>query len=336
MLDSSIDISPVDRQLQTVSNAVIPQNSNNRPNRKKRREYHTDLKGQLIGCELIKGSKNLDAVKHAGYNTNSRHTAHRIIRYTHAREWASSFLENRAGRMLEGLEILGSKTESLSKNIDTALETRDLNKVKALTALAKITVSTTQDLLDRAGISKITKHFSVKKNISELEDVHDVEKRILELESKLGMKVNDTAVTHAQGTGDTQADEVRVQQGGDMLVRRDEGNVVDKACTSSIEVYTSKQALVQEQASDMLAEVGDRAELIERGDGPTIVGAMQPEIICKNSNSDLLVPPINFVEVETEKISEEKVGSWEGNVTGDEEWAISQRSKFGLGTAQGE
>ena len=178
---------------------------------------YTLIKGKLIAQNMLKGMKPLQAVQQVGYNTNDRETAARIAQYTGAREYLNEFVNKRADKMLGNLERVAQGAESVALAISESIDGRDLKKVQALNAVLKTQVQVSQDLLDRAGISKISKHMTVKKNIDNDTD-EALDKRIADLEALL----QDRPVTSIQPRSDTQSDKVGMDEGVDIGIKGSE------------------------------------------------------------------------------------------------------------------
>lgn len=177
-----------DLSLSTSNIENKPKGKPGRPKGKQNTPTVSQRKGYLIGKELAKGLKSLDAVRAVGYKTDSRTTAGKIIHYTDARKWAEHFLTNKADKVLENLteSAIVDKTPQIME----ALKSGDTATARVLVDLLKLSYKNGQDLLDRAGISKVTKHMTVRKDITDKHDLKSIDDSINALMAKLGMSQN--------------------------------------------------------------------------------------------------------------------------------------------------
>jgi len=159
------------------------------------KKLQDQIKAESIAVDLINGKTQREALLNVGYkDSTASHRSNEIIGKSGSivkfledyRQETVPLLLGNLKKMSSALSIPDSSPEGWQK----VIEDKNFNKMYKL---MKLSVSVTQDLLDRQGYGKINKSMSVKKTINS-RDLRQADKEIQELESRLQEQEGITAV----------------------------------------------------------------------------------------------------------------------------------------------
>ena len=145
-----------------------------------------DARREIVAEALMNGDNQVTALSKAGYSKTTALTkSTEVLRRMDIDSYLQDWKERHARGQLEQLtkaNISGNAIAECKRMIDSMQDGKD--KARLLLELAKQTTSRSQDLLDRAGISKISKSMRITAKVN-TRDSEAVSKRIAEIEAKL-------------------------------------------------------------------------------------------------------------------------------------------------------
>ena len=145
-----------------------------------------DARREIVAEALMNGDNQVTALSKAGYSKTTALTkSTEVLRRMDIDSYLQDWKERHARGQLEQLtkaNISGNAIAECKRMIDSMEDGKD--KARLLLELAKQTTSRSQDLLDRAGISKISKSMRITAKVN-TRDSEAVSKRIAEIEAKL-------------------------------------------------------------------------------------------------------------------------------------------------------
>ena len=164
-----------------------------------------EVRQEIVAEAIINGLSRPKALKKAGYSDNTAmYHGKKTLKYLKVDEYLREWRETQAQHQLQRLTKQNTSDIMLNKvRIELEKDEPNFRKVKAWLDSAKLTTARSQDLLDRAGVSKISK--SMRVNVkADYKTLVETQARIQELRQELGQYDKTETAKRAEAEVDEQ------------------------------------------------------------------------------------------------------------------------------------